>query len=119
MNITIRTHRYRWVCPDCGPVEDRSVEALADVRALGRWFEDGHQGLTRADDQEIEYHITRHLGVPFPALEAVRSQRSRRRLENAQARSSLDAQDLHLFDELLREHGHRVVRVEQVLEVRD
>lgn len=116
MDILIRTHRYRWVCPDCGTVEDRSVEAMAGLQGLGRWFEDGHQGLMRIDDNVVEYRIFEFLGLPVPVLEQVRSARSRRRLQGFGEGADLDAHDLELFDAALQEHGHAVTRQEHVFE---
>lgn len=114
MDVLIRTHRYRWHCPDCGAVEDRSVEVMAGLQALGRWFEDGHQGLVRIDENVVEHRVFEHLRMPFLVLEKVRSARGRRRLEGRGQGVELDDQDRALFDAELAQQGHRVSRQEHV-----
>lgn len=115
-NVLIRTQHYRWTCPDCGDVEDRSVEVTVDKRPIGRWFEDGHQGLSRIDDNEVEFRLWEQLELPFWLLETVRSRRSQLRQGQAQPLAALGAPDLELFDQSLRTAGHTVERAHDWLE---
>lgn len=117
-DILIRTQHYRWTCPDCGDVEDRSVEVTVDKRPVGRWFEDGHQGVSRIDDNEVEFRLWEQLELPFWLLESVRSRRSQLRQEQAQPLAALGPDDLELIDQSLRTAGHQVERRHDWLEVR-
>ncbi len=117
-DILIRTQHYRWTCPECGDVEDRSVEVTVDKRPVGRWFEDGHQGLSRIDDNEVEYRLWERLELPFWLLESIRSRRSQLRLKQALPVATLGLEDFELFDQSLRNAGHPVTRVHDWLEVR-
>ncbi len=117
-DILIRTQHYRWTCPECGDVEDRSVEVTVDKRPVGRWFEDGHQGLSHIDDNEVEYRLWERLELPFWLLESIRSRRSQLRLKQALPVATLGLEDFELFDQSLRTAGHTVIRAHDWLEVR-
>ena len=110
MDILISTHRYQWSCPDCGDVEDQTVEVQADRLTVGRWFEDGHQGFVTFDERAIEKDLLEYLEISFLTLEEVRAERSLRRLAEPARKPGLDARDRKILDDMLAERGHIVQR---------
>lgn len=110
MQVTLSTHVYRWTCTHCGEVEDRSVELHVENKLWGRWFEDGHHGVTQVDDNAIEFFACQGLSISFLELEQVRAIRSQNRQGQTHPSLSLLPEDLALFDQLLLRHGHIVQR---------
>ncbi len=113
MHVLIRTHRYHWVCPECGPIEDESVEVQVDGKGVGRWFQDGHQGFSAVDENAVEFTLCEHLGIDFLVLEHVRALRSRRRKAQPDLGSALDREDRRLLDARIEGEGHSIVRWQQ------
>lgn len=67
-----------WHCQHCAEVVDETLELHdAQGRLLARWQRDGHFATEAPSDHEVEFGISRRLGVPFASLEALRSQRLR------------------------------------------
>lgn len=79
MLIFIQKHIYHWTCPECGEVEDNSIEVSIDGKVVIQGLNDGHHGHSSISEEAVEYSLFKHLGLPFYLLEQIRGKRNQRR----------------------------------------
>lgn len=106
MLISIQKHFYHWTCPDCGEVEDYSVELTVDGKVVIQGFNDGHYGHSSLSDDAVEYSLFKHLGLPFYLLEHIRGKRNHRRATLGDSGALINP-GLEL-EEVLASYGHKL-----------